>query len=241
MKNTIYVQLLILVFLIMLPSAATAQESSEDSNRFYEALIRAPILPQRDAEAIQSDLENKQRQITQSEKAITDAEAQVNEAKGWISTQKKEIDALKAKIKTAKKEKRDADKVIMEGQKKQLELVADYLKKTKEVRDSELDLAKSQKDLMNAEAEVYEAELDLRKKADSLMSSTPSDPNLPGLALEATQAAENTLMLIRAMADKDESVAGRIKKIAERRVDLVKARNRLLTEDRIRKAEQVYA
>jgi hypothetical protein len=89
---------------------------------------------------------------------------------------------------------------------------------------------------VDAEIKVYEAELDMRKKADSLKNSTPSDPNLSGLALEATRAAENTLMLVKARADQNAIVAGRMTKVADRRVDLGQARNKLLTEDRTRKA-----
>jgi chromosome segregation ATPase len=235
MRDTICLQLLIWTCLAVLPSATASQESNEQTSDFYEAIIRAPIVPQRDEEAIKSDLENAKKQIQQCDKSIKDAETKVSEAKGWIDTLKKEVDGLNDQIKMAKKEKRDADKLTFEAQKKQLELVEDYLKKMKNVRDGELDLAKSHKDLMNAEAQAYEAELDLRKKADSLKNSRPSDPDLSKLAMEATQAAENTLRLMKTMAGKNADVAGRLTNIADRRVELVQARNKLVTEDRIRK------
>jgi len=234
MTKTACVRLVISACLASLPFGAAAQEESGEAKKFYEELITAPIVPPREVEAIQSDLDNAKKEVQESDKAIADANARVMQASGWIATQKKEIDAMKPKIEAAKKEKRDADKLMLEAQKKQLELVADYLGKTKDVRDSEVDLAKAQKDLAESQVKVYEAELDLRKKAESLNNASISDPNLSSLALEASRAAENTLTLMKTMADKNSSVAGRMTKVADRRVSLVQARNKLMTEDRIR-------
>ena len=236
MKKTLYARLLFPGLFLVLPFLTYAQDGDKEESKFYEELIRAPIVPQRDTGVIQSDLVSTQKQIQQAEKAITDAQAKVKEADSWIATQKKEIDNLKSKINTAKKEKRESDRLMLEAQKKQLELVADYLQKSKDLRSGELDLAKSQKDLLNSEAKVYGAELELRSKADALKNASLSDPNLINLALEATKASESTLMLMKTMAEKNAAVSGRMTKIADRRVELVQTRNKLITEDRVRNA-----
>jgi len=230
------IKLFFLVCFMVVPSPSTAQDGGEDANKFYEELIRQPIVPQRETETIQAELNTAKNQLEEADKAIADTNTRVQEADGWISTQKKEINALKPKIDDAKKEKRETDKLALEAQKKQLELVADYLKKTKDVRNSELDLAKSRKDLLTARIKVYEAELNLRQKGDALRGASPSDPNISALALEATQAAENALSLMKTMAEKSANVSDRMTKVAERRVALIQARNKLVTEDRIRKA-----
>jgi len=204
--------------------------------KFYEELIRTPIVPQRSTEDIQADTSAAEKDMHQIDKSIAGAQARVKEAEGWIATQKTEIEALKKQADTAKKEKREADKLMLEAQRKQLELVQDYLKQMIEIREAELDLAKSQKDLVNAEMKVYQAERDLAKKADAMKKGQPAGPDFTKTVLEAAQAGEATLQLMKTMADKNADVAGKMNRLANKRVGLVQARNKLLSEERIRRA-----
>jgi hypothetical protein len=57
--------------------------------------------------------------------------------------------------------------------------------------------------------------------------------SLSKTVLDAAQASEGTLKLMKTMADKNEDMLGQMKKLADRRIDLVQARNKLLTQDRI--------
>lgn len=215
-----------------------AQQAGEDAQarKFYEDLIRAPIIPTRSAGDIRADLSAAEQDMQHADKAIPEAQTRVQEAERWLTTQKGESDALKAKISAAKKEKREADKISLEGQRKQLELVEEYLKRTKAIRETELDLAKAQKELAAAEMKVYQAEDDLNKKKEAIQNARPSEPNLAKIVLEGAQAGENALKLMKTMADRNNDVASRMKQLADRRIDLAEARNKLLSEDRIRAA-----
>lgn len=217
---------------------AAQQPPAEDAQakKFYEDLIRTPIVPQRSAEDIQDDLNAAEKRMQQTDKAIDQAKARIKESEGWITTQKSEQDALKAKINAAKKEKREPDKLALEAQQKQLELVEDYLKKWKAIREAELDVAQAQKDLLNSEMKVYRSESDLKNKVDRIKTAGPQDPNLGKIVLDATQTGEDTLKAMETMASKNEDVAGRMKRLAERRLELAQARNKLMSEDRIRGA-----
>jgi hypothetical protein len=59
---------------------------------------------------------------------------------------------------------------------------------------------------------------------------------LARIVLDGAQAGENTLKLMKAMADRNNDVASRIKQLADRWIDLAEARNQLPSEDRIRAA-----
>jgi hypothetical protein len=222
--------------LVLVPALAAQQPAGQGAppKKFYEELIKTPIVPPRSADEIQGDVRTAEQNAQQIDKATSAVQARIKEADGWIAANKGEMDGLKAKISIAKKEKREADKLTLEGQLKQLDLVDEYLKKTKDIRNSEMDLTKAQKELVNAQKKVYQSELELTKKEGAIKSAGPASPNLTKTVLDATQAGESTLKLMKAMAEKNEDVVGQMKKLAERRIDLAQARNKLLSEDRIR-------
>jgi chromosome segregation ATPase len=217
----------------MLSAQAPAGNDAQ-AKKFYEDLIKSPIIPQRSADAVRADLDDGGKKLLAADTAIADAQGRIKEAEGWLATNKSEMDALKAKINTAKKEKRESDKVTLEGQQKQLDLVDEYLKKTKDLRDAELDIAKAQKELVSAQTNVCKAEEELRKQSEGIKSVGPTDPNLTKTVLAAASAGESTAKVMKALADKNQDYAGRLTRLADRRIDLVQARNKLLSEDRIR-------
>jgi hypothetical protein len=221
--------------------AAVPQQAATQSDvqKLYEDLIRSPIIPPRDAESIEADLNHTKLEAQQSGRVIGEAEARVREADGWISAEKREIDSVKRKVDAAKKDRREPDRLQLESQRKQLELVAEYLRRTREVRESEVEQAKAQKDVLDADLNVFNAELELRKEAEILKRTAADDPTLGRQTLAVAKSSESTLRLMKISADKRADVARRSAQIADRRVDLVQSRNKLLSEDRIKKlAEQ---
>ncbi len=229
-------RLAVVCVLAMAPVLAAQQApgaaADVPAKKFYEDLIKTPIIPQRSADEIQNDLKTAETNTKEADKASADAQARIKESEGWLATNKADIDGLKAKLGAAKKEKRDADKITLEGQLKQLDLVDQYLKKTKDIRQSELDLAKSQKELIGAQTKAYQAELELNKRIEAIKGAGPD--GLSKSVLDAAQAAEGTLKLMKATAEKNGDVIDQTKKLADRRIDLVQARNKLLSEDRIK-------
>jgi chromosome segregation ATPase len=166
-------RIVVVCALALAPILAAQQPATSDAQKFYESLIRTPIVPQRDAGDIQEDLNAAGKRMQQTDKAADQAQARIKESEGWLATQKREMDALKDKTNAAKKEKREADKLTLEAQQKQMELVEDYLKKTKSIREAELDVAKAQKDLINSEMKAFRSESDLKDKVDRVKSAAP--------------------------------------------------------------------
>jgi len=214
--------------------AAFSQQPAAE--KFYEELITTPVVPQRDREDIRGDLEAAERQLQQINKTISDYQARKKEAAGWVTTQRAEIEDLSKQVKAAKKEKREADRLTLDAQRKQLELVRDYLRQMSRIRDVELSVAQAQKDVVNSEIKVYQAELDLKNRVDAIGKGQASDPDFVKITIEAARAGETTLRLMKELADKNANVAGRMKQLADGRVNLVQARNKLLSEERIRNA-----
>lgn len=229
------------VAILLLVNPAQAQEvagpaAGPDAGPFYEALIRTPILPMRAAADIQADFDVVDKDLRTVEREAAAAQARIQEADGWLSRHKVFIDDVKAKTGAAKKDKREADKVALEAQQKQLELVQDYLKRMKSLREAELDLARAQKDMLNAQSKALRAEDELRKKYEAIKAAGPKDPGIVKLVLETATFGQTTMQFVKAAAEKNTEVTGRARKLADRRVDLAEARNKVLTEDRIRKA-----
>ena len=223
--------------LLGLATVLTAQQppgADVRGKKFYEELIATPIVPLRAPKDIQEDLKATDNGMVQADKAIAGAQARIKESEGWLAALKGEMDGLKGKANIAKKEKREADKLTLEAQLKQLELVEEYLKKTKSIRDAELDFGRARKEQAGAERKVYEAESGLNSKVAAIKSAGPQAANLSKLVVEGAEAGEKVLKLIKEMADKNEDAAGRMKQLAERRIELAQARNKLLSEDRIR-------
>ena len=224
--------------LVMGPVLGAQRPPDEDvlAKDFYEDLIRTPMVPQRPVEDIWGDLTAADEEMRQADMDIADAKAGVKETERWLAALEREMDAVKAGIHAAKKEKLDADQLTLGGQLNQLELVEEFLKKTRVVRDAEVDLAQFQKDLVSAEVKVYQAELDLKRRAEAIQSAGPESTDLAKIVLDAAHEGENVLKLMKARADRNEDAAGRMTRLADRWIDLAQARNKLLTEDRIRSA-----
>jgi hypothetical protein len=94
----------------------------------------------------------------------------------------------------------------------------------------------SQKERISAEINVYQSELNLKKRVDAIRNAGQEDPNLSKIVIDAAQAGEDVLKLMKTMADKNQNVASQMKNLADRRLKLAEARNKLLSEDRIREA-----
>jgi hypothetical protein len=210
-----------------------AKPAEPASAKFYEALIIMPIIPARSADAIQADLTRADEDRQKAEQAVAACNAQVIEAEGWIKLQKLDIDGLKLQIDAAKKEKRDADKAALEAQKKEHELVQDFLEKLKSVREAALNLAKAQQVLASA----CQADQDLAQKRGTWAAQPAGDAGAVTAARSAFLAEETVSQALKDLADKQSEVYDKQKKLNDRRIDLAKARTVLLNDGRLKTAQ----
>mgnify|MGYP000947947526 CR=1 FL=1 len=207
---------------------------AQDAAPFYEPLIRKPIIPDRNAGEIEADLDAARTKAQQSDQPISEAQARLKEADGWLSQIKGEIDRVNGNIDLAKREKRNADKMALDAQKKQLEMVQDYFKKVRSSRDAQLDVARNQKDASNAQVKALEAEAAAKKRLDTFRSLGPDDPNLTNVFLDAMKSGENALQRWRDWAQKNLDVAELTRRVADRWLDAESARGKLFSEARIK-------
>jgi chromosome segregation ATPase len=214
------------------PGAAAA---GQQAGKFYEELIKAPLVPHRSEQEIGDDRKRAEQDAAQADKAVAGAEARVKETDTWLKMHAGEIEKLKKEVGVAKKEKRDSDKLLLEAQVKQLELVKDYLEQMREVRRQEVEVARGRKDVASSTRKVYDAEQDLVSKAEQWKRTPAADPNFVKGALAAADASAKTLEQMREVASQNANVANRAQVLAEKRAELGRARNKLLSEDRIRK------
>lgn len=214
-----------------------AKPAEPASAKFYEALIIMPIIPARSADAIQADLTRADEDRQKAEQAVAACNAQVIEAEGWIKLQKLDIDGLKLQIDAAKKEKRDGDKAALEAQKKEHELVQDFLEKLKSVREAALNLAKAQQVLASACRAAGQADQDLAQKRGTWAAQPAGDAGAVTAARSAFLAEETVSQALKDLADKQSEVYDKQKKLNDRRIDLAKARTVLLNDGRLKTAQ----
>jgi hypothetical protein len=73
---------------------------------------------------------------------------------------------------------------------------------------------------------------------DAVKSVSLSDPGFSKTVLDAAQTGRQTLQLMQAMAKSHANESDKMNQLAKRRVSLIDARNKLLTEDRMRQAAE---
>ena len=239
-RRRILTALMAIALVMLCGGLITGQEekpAEPASAKFYEALIIMPIIQVRSADAIQADLTRADEDRQKAEHAVAACNAQVIEAEGWIKLQKLDIDGLKLQIDAAKKEKRDADKAALEAQKKEHELVQDFLEKLKSVREAALNLAKAQQVLASACRAAGQAELDLSQKRGTWATLPAGDAGAVTAARSAFLAEETVSQALKDLADKQSEVYDKQKRLNDRRIDLARARTVLLNDGRLKAAQ----
>lgn len=216
--------------------AAACLTAAAQEVPFYEELLQARIIPARSEDAIRNEMRDVQKAQEQSGQPIAAAQKRVQEADGWLAKLKTQSDDVKNKLNLAKKEKRESDKVTLEAQQKQLNLVDDYLKKMKSVREAELDVATTHKGVLDAQVKALQGEMDLAKKTEAVKAAGAKAPNIATLATAAMKSADTALQAMKASSDKSQDYAGKMKQLNDKRLDLAQSRSKLATEDRIRAA-----
>lgn len=188
------------------------------------------IVSVRPSDAIQNDIDAARQAKTRADVQRSAAQSLRDESNAKVELAKKEKEVIDKKIDLAKKEKREADLVTLEVEKKAAESVKNLLERQRDLRDAELELAKGEVELASSAETAYGLELELVKKRLELVKSVgagSSGVSVGAMLQVVRELEERTLKAQKEMADKQEAVAQRQKKIAECRLQLFESQGKL--------------
>jgi hypothetical protein len=217
---------------ILLTTAAFAQQAPagsqpERGQKFFDEVVRAPLIPARSPDEIRADIERAKEDARRAESAKVTAEAAVKQADNWVRIQKAEVDLIKKKMDAAKKDKRETDRITLEGERKKAELLMDFLNRRKNLSSAELDLAKAEKELAEAKQKAYEQEREFAVRREA--RDKAGDAEFVQASVTAADTQEKAIRALKAMADSNKEVADREKKVFDSTLDLFEVRRKLVT------------
>jgi chromosome segregation ATPase len=184
------------------------------------------VIPVRTQEEIQADVQRADEALQKSKESAAAAQKRVAESDGWLRTQKAEIQSIDKKIDVAKKDKQETEKIQLEADKKSAQLVEAFLGKMKSVREAELDLAKTQSEMIQMQKAAWNAELEWSRKRDAAMKAGEAQFRQAGQAALAAQ--KDAIRQLKNSADKEQDLAGKRKRVGDARLDLFDAREKLI-------------
>jgi colicin import membrane protein len=189
-------------FLVLVPYRPMSEIRSE-LDRVREA--------RRDAQAERQRSEELERRV--------DAVMEVN---------KRQIALIKSREDFAKKEKREADQAQEKTNRDQAELVQKMLERRKQLRQTESDVAQAEQQADEARVKALETELALAEKRQELERAPRADTaRMRMLRREISQLERRTLQDRAEAAGKERSYAERARQLAERRLSLHDAQEKL--------------
>lgn len=160
-----------------------------------------------------------ERERSQEQERRVDAVMEVN---------KRQIELIKSREEFAKKEKREADRATERMNRQNAELVQDMLERRKQLRGAEADVAQAEQQADEARVKALETELSLAQKRQELERMARSDTaQMRLLRREVSQLERRTLQARADAADKERSFAERARQLAERRLKLHDAQEKL--------------
>ena len=160
-----------------------------------------------------------ERQRSQEQERRIDAVMEVN---------KRQIALIKSREDFAKKEKREGDRAAERVKREQAELVQKMLERRKQLRETEADVARAEQQADEARGKALETELDLASKRQELERVPRADTaQVRLLRREVSQLERKTLQDRAEAASKERSYAERARQLAERRLSLHDAQEKL--------------
>lgn len=186
------------------------------------------LVPYRSTETIRSDLE-RVRQGRESAKREREASKSLeSRADAVIEIQKREIEVIKAREELAKREKREADRAAEKTRRQQAELAKKMLEKRRELRAAEGEVAEAEEEAAEARENALEAELELAdRRAQHDRLSLSDSARARELAREMIELERRTLRARIDAAAKERDYAERARRLAERRLSLYDAQEKL--------------
>lgn len=147
---------------------------------------------------------------------------------GVMEVNKRQIELIKSREDFAKQEKREADRLAEQTRRKQAELAQKMLERRKDLREAETEVAEAAEQAAEARQKALEAELALAEKRAEYQRAAPGDTaRVRMLAREVTQLERRTLEGREDAAGKERTYADRARKLAQRRLSLHDAQEKL--------------
>lgn len=191
------------------------------------------LVPYRPMDEIRSELEQVRegRRLAEAERRRSeDLERRVD---GAIEVQKREIELLKSREEFAKKEKREADRAAERARRQQAELTRSMLERRKALRETETAVAEAEREAAETRQKALEHELSLAQKREEYGRLPVSDTAQARLiGREVSQLERRTLDARADAAGKEREHAQRAQTLAQRRLSLHDAQQKLSGNDR---------
>lgn len=192
----------------------TAAQSIQKSATVAETTVPAEMIPMfaaRTADVIRVELGAARIARDAADDDQLDAQSAVDEAVRRVDAQKLEIESIDDQIDAAADAKQEAEKDRLEILKDEAEDLRELLEKHVDLSKALLELAEARSDVALATINVYQRELELERASDE-------------------RRAEQEMHVLDALKDMHErakDVSDREKRVVERRIDVLKAQNKI--------------
>ncbi len=185
------------------------------------------LVPQRDANEIQGDIEWAERDRASASEAERAAQEQRIAVAAKIEEKKQAIATNKDRLKIAKKDKNAAETLILTTEIKALNRDKDLFEKREALRDAEIDLAKKRGELaiLMKQALDLERQMTLKRAEQTEISSGGLDAARTARIL--IDLEKGTLEAQKKVADKQGDVADSAKKVVVRQLKTLEAQRNI--------------
>ena len=204
-----------------------AGQTPANSNSFVADGFLVLVAP-RTVEAIDKDIAEAENNLAQATSNQTAAVSQRDAARASTEAKKLEIEDMKRKHSTAKANKNEVEASSLATTRKALERELALLEQRESLRSVEIDLARQTAELagLARRALTFEKELLAKRvESDALTQAGPAKSTMTSVVLDLERQTLNARV---AHADKAVDVATRAKKVAERQLQIVEARRKVL-------------
>jgi hypothetical protein len=206
------------------PAAPATPASPTAGRSLAETLGFIDVVPSRNRDRIQSELEAAKAAEREADTRLAEAAEQRSQTKAMIEVKKQEVSTINARIKLAEKQKQDADKTALEAEKRVTERQKEFLERREALHSTEVDQAKAAKRVAQADRKALELEQQLAGRRDDRARMAATDPTATLRQDEVIRELERkTLEAQRQRADAAKDLASRDQDIARRRLELYQA------------------
>jgi hypothetical protein len=189
-----------------------------------QALGFIDVVPARDPERIQRQLDLAKSNAREAEDNLAAATESRTRTKGMLEVKKQEISTIEARIKLADKSKQETDKITLGAEKKVNELQKTFLERREALHAAEIDEAKAAKKLAEATTRALDLELQLAQRRATRTPGPSADPTTTLKQDEVIRELERkTLDAQRMQAQAAKDLAAKDEDIAKRRQELYQA------------------